>query len=207
MKEDILEQLVDDYLKSQGYFTTHNIKFKPDPRHKDYVSNQDSVPSDIDILAVHPNKRGADKVVAVTCKSWQTGINPSALIKAIETNAKLGGRIAWKSFRELKEPKWSAAYCQKIEEMTGSKKFTYWTAVTKVVGDPSVWENHKAFQAKLNGNKIAVKTVRQLLDEMHPLIGTTVEPSQVGRLLQVIKASDWSIPATSASMKSKRRKN
>lgn len=206
MKEDILEQLVDDYLKSQGYFTTHNIKFKPDPRHKDYVSNQDSVPSDIDILAVHPNKRGADKVVAVTCKSWQTGINPSALIKAIETNAKLGGRIAWKSFRELKEPKWSAAYCQKIEEMTGSKKFTYWTAVTKVIGDPSVWENHKAFQAKLNGNKIAVKTVRQLLDEMHPLIGTTVEPSQVGRLLQVIKASDWSIPATSASMKSKRRK-
>jgi hypothetical protein len=194
MKEDILEQLVDDYLKSQGYFTTHNIKFKPDPRHKDYVSNQDSVPSDIDILAVHPNKRGADKVVAVTCKSWQTGINPSALIKAIETNAKLGGRIAWKSFRELKEPKWSAAYCRKIEEMTGSKKFTYWTAVTKVIGDPSVWENHKAFQAKLNGNKIAVKTVRQLLDEMHPLIGTTVEPSQVGRLLQVIKASEWSIP-------------
>jgi hypothetical protein len=194
MKEDILEQLVDDYLKSQGYFTTHNIKFKPDPRHKDYVSNQDSVPSDIDILAVHPNKRGADKVVAVTCKSWQTGFNPSALIKAIEMNAKLGGRIAWKSFRELKEPKWSAAYCQKIEEMTGSKKFTYWTAVTKVIGDPSVWENHKAFQAKLNGNKIAVKTVRQLLDEMHPLIGTTVEPSQVGRLLQVIKASEWSIP-------------
>jgi len=194
MKEDILEQLVDDYLKSQGYFTTHNIKFKPDPRHKDFVLNQDSVASDIDILAVHPNKRGADKVVAVTCKSWQTGINPSALIKAIETNAKLGGRIAWKSFRELKEPKWSAAYCQKIEEMTGSKKFTYWTAVTKVIGDPSVWENHKAFQAKLNGNKIVVKTVRQLLDEMHPLIGTTVEPSQVGRLLQVIKASEWSIP-------------
>ena len=144
MKEDILEQLVDDYLKSQGYFTTHNIKFKPDPRHKDYVSKQDSVPSDIDLLAVHPNKRGADKVVAVTCKSWQTGINPSALINAIETDAKLGGRIAWKSFRELKEPKWSAAYCQKIEEMTGSKKFTYWTAVTKVIGDPLVWENHKA---------------------------------------------------------------
>ena len=206
MKEDILEQLVDDYLKSQGYFTTHNIKFKPDPRHKDYVSNQDSVPSDIDILAVHPNKRGADKVVAVTCKSWQTGINPSALINAIETDAKLGGRIAWKSFRELKEPKWSAAYCQKIEEMTGSKKFTYWTAVTKVVGDPSVWENHKAFKARLNGNKIVVKTVRQLLDEMHPLIGTTVEPSQVGRLLQVIKASEWSMPATSACVKGRHQK-
>lgn len=206
MKEDILEQLVDDYLKSQGYFTTHNIKFKPDPRHKDYVSKQDSVPSDIDILAVHPNKRGADKVVAVTCKSWQTGINPSALINAIETDAKPGGRIAWKSFRELKEPKWSAAYCQKIEEMTGSKTFTYWTAVTKVTGDALVWENHKAFKARLNGNKIVVKTVRQLLDEMHPLIGTTVEPSQVGRLLQVIKASEWSMPATSACVKGRHQK-
>ena len=193
MKEDILEQLVDDYLKSQGYFTSHNVKFKPDPKHKDFVSNQDSVARDIDILAVHPKKIGADRVVAVTCKSWQTGFNPSALIKAIETNGKVGGKIAWKSFRELKEPKWSSAYCKKIEEMTGSKKFTY-------------WENHKAFQINLNGNKIVLKTVRQLLDEMHPLIGTTVEPSQVGRLLQVIKASEWSIPAPGAPMKSKRRK-
>ena len=31
MKEDILEQLVDDYLQTEGYFTRHNLKFKPDP--------------------------------------------------------------------------------------------------------------------------------------------------------------------------------
>ena len=129
MKEDILEQLVDDYLKSQGYFTSHNVKFKPDPKHKDFVSNQDSVASDIDILAVHPKKIGADRVVAVTCKSWQTGFNPSALIKAIETNGKVGGKIAWKSFRELKEPKWSSAYCKKIEEMTGRR--------SSLIGQPS----------------------------------------------------------------------
>jgi hypothetical protein len=29
MKEDVLEQLVDDYLMHQGYFTRHNIRFKP----------------------------------------------------------------------------------------------------------------------------------------------------------------------------------
>ena len=206
MKEDILEQLVDDYLKSQGYFTSHNIKFKPDPNHKDFVKNQDSVASDIDILAVHPKKRGPEMVVAVTCKSWQDGLNPKALIKAIQTDGVVGGKVAWKSFRELTKDKWSKAYCEKIEEMTGSKKFTYWTAVTKINGDPTVWETHKEFRAKLKGNKIVVKTVRQLLDEMHSLIGTTVEPSQVGRLLQVIKASEWSIPETSASVKSKRRK-
>jgi hypothetical protein len=31
MKEDILEQLVDDWLQSRGYFTQHNLKFKPRP--------------------------------------------------------------------------------------------------------------------------------------------------------------------------------
>lgn len=29
MKEDILEQLVDDYLKFNGFFTAHNVKFQP----------------------------------------------------------------------------------------------------------------------------------------------------------------------------------
>jgi hypothetical protein len=28
-KEDILEQLFDDYLKTTGFFTIHNVKFKP----------------------------------------------------------------------------------------------------------------------------------------------------------------------------------
>ena len=28
MKEDILEQLVDDYLQAKGYFTRHNINFR-----------------------------------------------------------------------------------------------------------------------------------------------------------------------------------
>jgi len=27
MKEDVLEQIVDDYLQMQGYFTTHNVRF------------------------------------------------------------------------------------------------------------------------------------------------------------------------------------
>jgi hypothetical protein len=31
VKEDVLEQIVDDYLQAQGYFTRHNIKFRPDP--------------------------------------------------------------------------------------------------------------------------------------------------------------------------------
>ncbi len=29
MKEDVLEQIVDDYLQLNGYFTVHNVRFKP----------------------------------------------------------------------------------------------------------------------------------------------------------------------------------
>ena len=42
MKEDILEQLVDEYLMHKGYFTMHNMKFKPRKDHPEYVTNKDS---------------------------------------------------------------------------------------------------------------------------------------------------------------------
>lgn len=35
MKEDILEQMVDEYLQHKGYFTRHNIKFRPAGDHAD----------------------------------------------------------------------------------------------------------------------------------------------------------------------------
>jgi len=54
MKEDILEQLVDDWLQCRGYFTRHNLKFKPRRDRKDFEQRQDSVPSDIDVLAINP---------------------------------------------------------------------------------------------------------------------------------------------------------
>lgn len=43
MKEDVLEQIVDDYLQMQGYFTTHNVRFNP-PKDEYYVTRDDSVP-------------------------------------------------------------------------------------------------------------------------------------------------------------------
>ena len=52
MKEDILEQLVDEYLMHKGYFTMHNVKFKPRSDHPDYIREKDAVASDIDVLAI-----------------------------------------------------------------------------------------------------------------------------------------------------------
>lgn len=37
MKEDVLEQIVDDYLQFNGYFTTHNVRFRPSSKHPEYV--------------------------------------------------------------------------------------------------------------------------------------------------------------------------
>jgi hypothetical protein len=47
LKEDVLEQVVEDYLQLCGYFTRHNLRFKPAKSHLQYVASQDSVPSDV----------------------------------------------------------------------------------------------------------------------------------------------------------------
>ena len=86
MKEDILEQLVDDYLQAKGYFTRHNIKFKPRPDHPDFVTKDDSNHSDIDVIGYHPRLLGPARVVAVSCKSWQGGFNVEAGLRDIATN-------------------------------------------------------------------------------------------------------------------------
>lgn len=78
MKEDVLEQIADDYLQFKGYFTTHNVPFRPRSDRRDFVSRSDSVPSDIDIIGFHPRKRGVGRVVVVTCKSWQAGFDADA---------------------------------------------------------------------------------------------------------------------------------
>src|SRR4051794_16498274 len=43
MKEDVLEQIVDDHLKFNGYFTTHNVAFKPRSDHP--TAEQPAIPA------------------------------------------------------------------------------------------------------------------------------------------------------------------
>jgi hypothetical protein len=135
MKEDILEQLVDDYLQSNGYFTRHNIKFRPRRDHPDFVSNQDSNHSDIDVIGINPHLRGANRVWAVSCKSWQAGFRVERKLKELAEDKRVGWRQAWQSFRELTSPKWSEAFINEIEKVTGVRKFTYVLAVTVIHGD------------------------------------------------------------------------
>jgi len=191
MKEDILEQLVDDYLKFNGYFTLHNVKFQPSETDPEYIQKDDCVASDIDVVGFHPKRKDYDQTWVVSCKSWQAGFDPRRRIELINANKKVSGRLAWQSFRELVKKKWADALIEKLESLTGSTKFTYVSAVTRLRGDKTAWEDHRPFRDNLRGNPIKILTLQEMLGDLYSKTDMTMASSQVGRLLQVIKASGW----------------
>lgn len=193
MKEDILEQLTDDFLQTRGYFTRHNVKFLPDPSHPDFESKQDSNHSDIDVVGFNPNLVGPERVMAVSCKSWQGGFSPATRIRKIDEDGIISGRQAWRAFRELVKAKWAEAFREKITELTGESEFTYVTAVTRVKGEKTTWETHQPFLDMI-GAPIRIITFQEMLDELWGKSDTTVASSSIGRTLQLIKASGWEIP-------------
>lgn len=194
MKEDILEQLVDDYLRFDGFFTAHNVKFQPAKTDPGYDPQQDCVPSDIDVVGFHPMRRGSDRIWVVSCKSWQGGFSPAEKIRWLRENRIVAKKEAWKRFRELANKKWAGALATEINRLTGSTRFTHVTAVTKLNGDRAIWENHQPFRDILGGNPVKILTLEEMLNRLYEGAKKTVAPSEVGRLLQVIKASGWKAP-------------
>jgi len=191
MKEDILEQLVDDYLTFNGFFTVHNVKFQPSTTNPEYVKKDDCVASDVDVIGFHPKREGTDRIWVVSCKSWQVGFDPKEKIAALEGNKIRSGRASWRAFRELVKAKWADGLIAEVEKLTGSTQFTYVTAVTRLRGDASVWEQNQQFKRNLRGNPIKILTLQEMLDDLYDKTKTTVASSEVGRLIQVMKASGW----------------
>lgn len=194
MKEDILEQLVDDYLQAKGYFTQHNLKFKPRKGCVGYSADQDRVPSDIDVIGINPRLNGSDRLWVVGCKSWQDGFSPKQMLDAIDHGKKVGGKEGWRHFRELARDKWAAAFMDAIYALTGSRQFTYVTAVTLLCGGENgraSWMNRADFINRLEGNPIRILSLSEMLDDVFPQLGTSVASSQFSRSMQLIKASGW----------------
>lgn len=198
-KEDILEQLVEEYLLHQGYFVRHNVKFLPRRDHPDFISNQDSNHSDIDVIGYHPTRTGIDRVKVVSCKSWQGGFDPAVELKHIAGEKVVRGRVAWKSFRELVVPKWSEAFLSAVESATGQREFTYVLAVTKVVGSKTPWEANASFSNALEGNPVRIVDLREMLSEIYPRLNTTLAGTEIGRMLQLFKAAGISIASKNAT--------
>jgi len=192
-KEDILEQIVGEYLGHRGYFVRHNLKFLPRRDHPDYVRIEDSNHSDIDVVGFHPRREGTDKVLAVSCKSWQDGFNPASEIDAIANKKIKRGRQAWKSYRELVKPKWSEAFVDAVREATGTDRFTHVLAVSRVVGDREVWEGNPRFRDALRGNPLVILTFRDMVSEIQKQLRgrKTLAASEVGRMLQMFRAAGF----------------
>ncbi len=189
MKEDILEQVVDDYLQARGYFTRHNVKFRPRRQHRHFNLQADAVASDIDVIGINPHLRGPARVLVVSCKSWQAGFNVAAKLTELEKNKTRGGRQAWQFFRELMAPKWSEAFRDAIFSETGSRQFTYVTAVTRLYGNRHEWEQSARFRRALRGNPIRLIPLEDMVAYILERLTRTPASSDLGRTLQLLKAS------------------
>ena len=191
MKEDVLEQIVDDYLQIKGYFTMHNVRFRPAVDHPDYESKKDSVHSDLDVLGVNPNLQGPSRVIAVSCKSWQVGFNPTNKLAELRGEKQNGKRETWRMFRELWSPKWSAAFVDRIEELTGQREFDYSIAVTKLLGTGGVdtWNADPTIRTNLPKCAISFLTMESMWRDVLARLGTTPAASEIGRLAHLLKAS------------------
>jgi hypothetical protein len=194
MKEDVLEQVVDDYLQAQGYFTTHNVRFNPSKDHPEYVSRDDSVPSDIDVVGYHPGRTGPDRVLAVSCKSWQTGFDATRILAQLRGEAPNPKRRQELRFRELWLPKWAEGFRRRLEELTGQSQFTYCLAVTHVKGDTAAWAADPTIAANLAGNPLRFLPLETMWSEVLAAVTTTPAASEIGRLAQLLKAAGLTAP-------------
>lgn len=188
-KEDILEQIVEEYLIHQGYFVQRNIKYRPDRHDPEYQSKKDSVHSDIDVLAFNPCEAPGSQVLAFNIKSYQNGFDFKAVIDQIESNKVVRGREAILGFRELCIPRWSRAFLNAVHLRTKVDKFTYVLAVTSPKGDRSAWTNHRRFIEALNGNRLQVVSLREMIEAIEPQLTTTLAATDIGRTLQLFRAA------------------
>jgi hypothetical protein len=189
VKEDVLEQIVDDYLQFEGYFTIHNVRFRPRPDDPGYRAADDSVPSDVDVVGYHPAKEGRSRVVVVSCKSWQGGFDATAKLAELRGEKKNPKRATWRHFRELWIPKWSEAFRQAILERTGQSDFDYRIAVTRLKGDAAAWDREPTISRNLDGCSVGFLTLQDMWAQMLERLTTTPAPSEIGRLAQLLKAA------------------
>ena len=195
VKEDVLEQIVDDYLQMQGYFTIHNVRFRPTPDQEGYEAALDSVPSDVDVVGFHPGLRGHKRVVVVSCKAWQTGFYADRLLAQLRGEAPNPKRPRWLNFRELWSPKWADAFIREVELRTGSSQFTYFLAVTRVIGDTTAWEEDSVITRNLRGNPFRFLSLEEMWARVLETVTTTPAASEMGRLAQLLKAAGLTAPS------------
>lgn len=200
MKEDILEQLIDDYLQTEGYFTRHNIHFKPRSSDDGFAGAAHAVSSDIDVVGIHPRKRGKSKVWVVSCKSWQSGFNAQYRLeqmKGVKPNPK---REIWRGHRELWDKTWAASFRREVHRLTGQSTFRYSIAVARLTGrvkDPKLaselWASNPKIKANLSGSTFDFLEFGEVWTQVRAGVdddgGNSPAASEIGRLAQLLRAA------------------
>ena len=223
MKEDILEQIAEDYYtKKEGLFTKHNLKFRPSGKDKSYISKNDSVHSDIDIIAI--DTKDPKKIIVVSCKSWQTGINltryKSSIEKAIKTQPEkvTGKRGDWCLFRELCVHKWTDSFLSTLKKELNVKsketiKLEYIILCTKVTKQTLKhkfsFEHSKIIKDYFKAKKVLLTlqiiTIDSMIDEIINKIENKTTPSventHLSRTFQLILAAGHKIKKVSNNNK------
>lgn len=200
MINDVLEQLAEDYFRHLGYFTQHNIKYKPDIKGHTYA-----VHSDVDIIAVHPKKRGIDRVVVVSCKSWHGGLHIERDLKRLKNNHKKTRQV----FREVAFPEWSHALRQKVKSLTGQDTFVFYLVCTSYNQEAErLWVEDKTFCKNLKGCELRLLDMKKMVQDVSESSkGITPAHSELSRLLQMIHHSGGEIGYNKNKPRPKRRQS
>jgi len=211
MKEDILEQIAEDfYSKKVGYFTKHNIKYRPSDKELDYTAKFDSVHSDIDLIIIDAHKR--KKIITVSCKSWQGGFNISKFKNTLENALNnqpiktIGKRDDWCAFRELCIHSWTNSFLEILRNelnvvATQEIELEYVILCTKItkgsLKHKSDFENSEAikkyFKQKKVNLRLKVITIDEMIAEILKIMNEKdtpyVENTHLSRTLQLMIAS------------------
>jgi hypothetical protein len=203
MKNDILEQLVEDYYVSdEGWFVKHNVKYRPYKKSSKNNSKQNSSFSDIDIMAINGTVKGTkpDRVHVISCKSWQDGFGINDWFEVLTGGKTKKGKADCKTFKELIIDEWIDSFLNKIEQETGQRNFTYKIAVTKIkekgdeknkIEDCAIIKNK--FKQKESNIKIEFLTLDKIIETMKERIKKketkSTETTDTGRILQLFQAA------------------
>lgn len=211
MKEDILEQIAEDfYSKKVGYFTKHNIKFRPSKKESTYIAKYDSVHSDIDLIIIDTHER--NKIITVSCKSWQGGFDILKYKNTVEDalnkqpSKTTGKRDDWCAFRELCIHRWTNSFLKILRNElnvvdTQEIELEYVILCTKItrgsLKDKSDFENSEAIKKYFKRKKVNMKlkvitideTIAEILKIMNEKDTPYVENTHLSRTLQLMIAS------------------
>lgn len=186
MINDVLEQMAEDYFRYLGYFTQHNIKYRPDKNGPAYAVN-----SDIDIVGVHPKKKGIDRVIVASCKSWHGGLHITRDLERISNKKNKYHSRQSRTYRELVMPIWSVALKKKIKDLTGQSSFTFFMVCSHFNKEKrKLWENNDFFRKNLKGCAIKLLDMETMVKDVWGTVESiTPAHDELSRLLQMIRHS------------------